>query len=306
MVKRRLLATVGGEERSPVPFQPILSSADTTWEGFALEYHYIPPFIEYPGNIKFSGHLIALNLCKEPALLCYREQDSEERVARIPNGALSMCSSHEIVASRQYGASMVFPLLIDSSTMQRVCEETPAGSQVELIPAAAVEDQTLRNLILAMAEDLRAGCPAGRIFGESLANAIAAYASNKYSVSSCRFPEYRDGLPAACLRNVLEYIHANLDSDLGVAEIARVALISPYHFGKLFKRSTGHTLHQYVLEQRIRKAQSLLAVSNIGLAEIASMVGLANQSHFTTVFKKKMGVTPGCYRAQVRSTSGPP
>lgn len=304
MAKGRIIANVDGLERPPVPFQPIMSSADTTWEGFALEQHYTPPFIEYPDNIKFSGHLIALNLCNEPALLFYRARGAKERVTRIPDGALSISSSPEIVASRQYGESMVFPLLIDNSTMQRVCEDTAGDRQIELIQNAAVEDQTLRNLLWAMAEDLRAGCPAGRIFGESLASAIAAYAANKYSVWSARFPKYRDGLPLGCLKNVLEYIHANLDSDLGVAEIARVALISPYHFGKLFKRSTGHTLHQYVLEQRIRKARSLLAFSNKGLAEIAFMVGLANQSHFTTVFKKKLGVTPGYYRSQVRFTPG--
>jgi len=77
------------------------------------------------------------------------------------------------------------------------------------------------------------------------------------------------------------------ERDLGLSEISRVALISPYYFGKLFKRSTGQTLHQYVLEQRIRKAQTLLAGTKITLVEIASIVGVANQSHFTPRSKKR-------------------
>jgi AraC family transcriptional regulator len=283
---------------------PIISSASTSWEGFALEQHYTPPFVEHPGNIKFPGHMVVLNLSEEAPLLVYRTQGSRERESRVPDGALSLFSSQmELIASRQYGASTVFPLLIEGSTMERVCEELPGGGQIELIGRPDVEDPTLRNLMLALVEDLRAGCPAGRIFGESLAHAIAAYAATKYSIFCPRFPEYRDGLPAACLRKVLEYIHANLDSNLGVAEIARVAFISPYHFGKLFKQSTGQTLHQYVLAHRIRRAESLLATSDVGLAEIAYRVGLANQSHFTTVFKKQLGVTPGFYRTQVRSHS---
>lgn len=281
-----------------------MSSAGAAWEGFALEQHYTPPFVEHPGNIKFPGHLIALNVSDDPPLLVYRTQGSRERESRVPDGALSMFSPQlEMIACRQYGASMVFPLLIENATMEQVCQELPGCGRIELIPRSDVEDQTLRNLIWAMAEDLRAGCPAGRIFGESLANAIAAYAASKYSVFPSRFPEYRDGLPVACLRKVIEYIHANLDANLGVAEIARVAFISPYHFGKLFKQSTGQTLHQYVLAQRIRNAELLLARSNVGLAEIAHRVGLANQSHFTTLFKKKLGVTPGFYRTQIRSRS---
>jgi AraC family transcriptional regulator len=102
---------------------------------------------------------------------------------------------------------------------------------------------------------------------------------------------------------VLEYIEANLGHDLGVNEISQVALISPYYFGKLFKRSTGQTLHRYVLEQRVKKAKKLLATSNVSLVEIASIVGLPNQSHFTTVFRKKTGVTFGYYRSAVKGIS---
>jgi AraC family transcriptional regulator len=151
-----------------------------------------------------------------------------------------------------------------------------------------------------MVADLKAGCPAGRIFGESLATAIAAYVAVNYSVFSTRFTEYRDGLSKQRLNDVIDYIHSNLHRNLGVAEIARVAFISPYYFGKLFKRSTGQTVHQYVLDQRVRCARSLLSNTDIGLSEIASSVGLANQSHFTTVFKTKLGVTPGNFRLQSR------
>jgi AraC-like DNA-binding protein len=142
---------------------------------------------------------------------------------------------------------------------------------------------------------------AGDVFGESIVGAAYLRAAYAAIVSSRRF-EQRGGLPADCLGRVLDYIDSNLDRDLRVTEVSRVALISSYHFGKLFKRSTGRTIHQYVLDHRIRKARSLLVTSNATLIEIASMVGLANQSHFTTAFKKKMGVPPGRYRSlSVRS-----
>jgi AraC family transcriptional regulator len=196
---------------------------------------------------------------------------------------------------------MTFPLFIENSMMKRVCEESKGERQVELIQRNGVVDHTLQNLLSAMVADLKAGCPAGRIFGESLATAIAAYVAVNYSVSSTRFAEYRDGLSKQRLNAVVDYVHSNLHRNLGVGEIARVAFISPYYFGKLFKQSTGQTVHQFVLEQRVRRAQTLLSTTDIELSEIASSVGLANQSHFTTVFKAKLGVTPRYFRLQSRS-----
>ena len=297
----KIVANVNGITRRPVDDSPLLSSADSLWEGFALEQYYTPPIAEFPENIRFSGHLIAMNRCRQPVRFFYRGSDRLERRVLIPDGGLGICSSQPICRARQVGASMTFPLFIDNSMMKRVCEESKGGRHVELIQRNGVVDHTLQSLLSALVADLKAGCPAGRIFGESLATAIAAYVAINYSVFSTRFSEYHDGLSKQRLSDVIDYIHSNLHSNLGVGEVARVAFISPYYFGKLFKRSTGQTVHQYVLDQRIRRAQALLSTTDLGLSEIASSVGLANQSHFTTVFKAKLGVTPGCFRLQSRS-----
>jgi AraC family transcriptional regulator len=297
----KIVANVNGVMRRPVDDSPLISSADSLWEGFALEQYYTPAFKEFPENIKFSGHIIAMNRCRKPVRFFYRASDRLEREVLIPDGGLGICSSQAILRARQIGASMTFPLFIEDTMMTRVCEESNGGRQVELIQRNGVVDRVLQSLVSAMAADLKSGCPTGRIFGESLATAIAAYVAGKYSVFSTRFAEYRDGLSKQRLNDVIDYIHSNLHGNLGVAEIASVAFMSPYYFGKLFKRSTGQTIHQYVLKQRVRSAQSLLSTTDIGLSEIASSVGLANQSHFTTVFKTRLGVTPGYFRLQFRS-----
>ena len=297
----KIVASVNGVTRRPVDDSPLVSSANSLWEGFALEQYYTPPLTEFPDTIKFSGHLIAMNRSREPVRFFYRTSDRLERKVLIPDGGLGFCSSQPIVQARQIGASMTFPLFIENSMMEKVCEESKGGRQIELIQRHGVVDHTLQSLLSALVADLKAGCPAGRIFGESLATAIAAYVAANYSVHSARFAEYHDGLSKQRLSNAIDYIHSNLHRNLGVADIARAAFISPYYFGKLFKRSTGQTVHQYVLERRVCMAQSLLAKTDIGLSEIASSVGLANQSHLTTVFKTKLGVTPRYFRLQSRS-----
>ena len=72
--------------------------------------------------------------------------------------------------------------------------------------------------------------------------------------------------------------------------------MSQYYFSKLFKLSTGTTPHQYVMRQRVERAQELLREGPTPLAQVATHVGFETQSHFTSVFRRLSGVTPKHYR----------
>ena len=99
------------------------------------------------------------------------------------------------------------------------------------------------------------------------------------------------------LRAVLEYIHEHLDAELCLDRLAGLAHLSPYHFARLFKNSTGLPPHQYVIARRIERAKELLRErERLPLAEVAAEVGFACQSHFTRHFKRLVGVTPKRFR----------
>jgi AraC family transcriptional regulator len=94
----------------------------------------------------------------------------------------------------------------------------------------------------------------------------------------------------------MEYIDTYLSSDLSVDELADVACLSPYHFGKMFKRSMGQSVHTFVTRRRIERSKFLLKSSALSLGEVGAIVGFPEQSHFTTVFKRWVGITPKGYR----------
>ena len=104
------------------------------------------------------------------------------------------------------------------------------------------------------------------------------------------------GLPPRRLQRVLEHVKENIDKDLSVAEMAQVVGMSQYYFSKLFKMSTGTTPHQYVMRQRVERAQELLREGNTALVEVATHVGFETQSHFTSVFRRLVGITPKKFR----------
>jgi len=106
----------------------------------------------------------------------------------------------------------------------------------------------------------------------------------------------KGGLAAWQQRAVTAYIEEHLAEDLSLSELAAVAYLSPYHFARLFKASTGFAPHQYVIGRRIERAKLLLSTMNWSLAAIAHAVGFAHESHLALHFRRLTGLTPRHYR----------
>jgi AraC family transcriptional regulator len=97
---------------------------------------------------------------------------------------------------------------------------------------------------------------------------------------------------------VTEHIQEHLDQDLTLTRLGAVVYMSPYHFARLFQRSTGVSPHQFVVRTRIDRAVTLLAARELSIARISRAVGFRTASHFSTVFRRVTGVTPRAYRAR--------
>lgn len=106
------------------------------------------------------------------------------------------------------------------------------------------------------------------------------------------------GLSPVAQRRVFEYVDAHLETAVGLSDLADVACMSPYHFARCFKNSTGMTPHHYVLQQRVHRAKDMLRESEQSVAQVAFACGFSSQSHLTTVFKRITGQTPARFRKE--------
>jgi AraC family transcriptional regulator len=111
------------------------------------------------------------------------------------------------------------------------------------------------------------------------------------------FPRTRiNALPKWRLRRVEEYVQANFDSGISLSDLAKVAGLSRMHFAAQFRAATGYSPREYLLNQRIEHAKSLLLNTETPLAQVALTVGFSSQAHFSTVFKRITSETPARWR----------
>lgn len=190
-------------------------------------------------------------------------------------------------------------LMPSEPTFQRVLRDMRgAPSRFELTRTSYAQDTQIRQIGLAVLAECQNGFASGRIFGESLAIALAARLVTCYSSNTLATSRNSDGLPTWRLRRVTDFIEENLDTELSLADIAEVAGFSEFHFSRLFKSRTGLTPHRYVIQRRINKAKELLKHSQMSIKEISANLGFSDQAHFTTVFKNIAGTTPKQFREQ--------
>ena len=105
------------------------------------------------------------------------------------------------------------------------------------------------------------------------------------------------GLSARRLEAVLGYIGEHLHAALTLRDLAAVAHLSPFHFARRFKLSTGLSPHRYIIARRIEQAKHLLCgEEELTLAQVAARPGCWDQGRFTRPFHRLVGVTPKPFR----------
>lgn len=98
------------------------------------------------------------------------------------------------------------------------------------------------------------------------------------------------------VKRIIEYIYSHYPQELTNQTIAQKFNFSPSHLGRIFKKYTGHSLHNFILQHRIQIAKELLIASDLDIGEICTKVGFNDIYHFSKIFKQKTGLTPSQYR----------
>jgi AraC family transcriptional regulator len=174
--------------------------------------------------------------------------------------------------------------------------------RVELVQQRRQGDPALHHIAAALQHGIQAGDATDLMYCEALSGALTFHLLRDYGGLKVSPKNPRGGLSREKLGRALRYIQDRLGTGLTVSEIAQVVGVSPYHFIRLFKASTGKSPYQYLVEARVRRAKELLATGKFTIGEVANEVGFFDQSHLSRHFKRIFGLPPRALLHSVKRT----
>ena len=290
--RNRILIHFNSGTAKPL-FSPEDSARRGSWTGLDVEEHHLPPIAFSQGFPR--RHLIAVH---------YQRTTVGQFLGQLPRSKPVRHGSLDIIPQGTglgvYGSEETefIMLALEPGFVRQIADESGI-SDTNLVRHLGIRDPQIEYIAFALKSELAAGCPSAKIYGDGLAVALAARLLGRYSAQVTISHNCNPVMSGYTLRRVTTYIEDNLTKDLTLAEIADVAHMSPHYFSRAFRNSTGIPPHRYVIHRRIEKAKTLLADSDLPLVEVGLTVGFQNQSHFTTLFHRRTGVTPKVYRSRI-------
>jgi AraC family transcriptional regulator len=208
-------------------------------------------------------------------------------------GDLALCHRHE---GEWVGLMNVRHLQVGISDAALMASSDGAYGEVDLHPSRKFAEPRLSAMVAAVHAEMVAGFPSGRLFLDSIEQAMAVALVNGHAMRHRPVQLYRGGLGSTRLRRIKELVQAKLEGDLSLDEMAQSVGLSTAHFARMFRKSTGETPHQFVLRRRLERAKAMLRAPDARVLDVAVACGFKTQQHFAQVFRDVWGVSPTEYR----------
>jgi AraC family transcriptional regulator len=164
---------------------------------------------------------------------------------------------------------------------------SPHTAELELDYYFNHYDPLVEHIGRAILAELQAGREGGELYINTLLQAMAVHLYHNYTTPFLPYLSSRQDF-----HPTMNYIHEHLDESIKLVKLASLSGQSVSHFSRQFKKSTGLSPHQYLIQCRVEKAKILLQEKKLTIAEIAHEVGFADQSHLTRHFLRAFGITP--------------
>lgn len=279
-----------------------LSSEGSGWEDLVVRAYHEPMEIEGWVDPVVSDTTLVF-LTRGAMLMEQRRVDGSWNALPIRQGDLFLKPGGSISNELRWRSLSPEPMQtlhvhLNNKLLSRTAEEMAGRdpTRLTLVRRSGFQDPLLMQIGLALWRELEQPTAAGKLYAQTAAQMLAVHLLRHYASVTVDIKERRQGLTRQQMNQVTDFIRTHLTENLSLEELAQQVGFSPYHFARLFRQATGESPHQFVLRQRIEKAQRLLKKTSLSLTQVALESGFANQSHLTQVFKRHFGLTPKAYQ----------
>jgi AraC family transcriptional regulator len=272
----------------------VSSSRQLSWNGILVEQCQSSltqaSEMELPA---LSDHWLNLPLGKPALLIQKRDDRSHQSIVQRGDSILVPAGQPSYWRGREGDICCPLHICLKPELIEQVAEASEIDSdRLDLVHCFARRDLQLYQIAMLVLAELQSGGIMGRLYVESLTQALVIHLLRHYSTVTRPITSENRSLTHTQLQQAIDYIHAYLDRDLSLAELASTIDISPTYFANLFKQAMGISPHQYVIQQRVEQAKLMLKRTDLAIADIALHVGFSSQSHLTQQFKRLTGMTP--------------
>lgn len=250
--------------------------------------------------------------CEHDFIVSYRPCPTQISVGpRLPQGAV-----------QKFGQLMFFPADVEIKTgpaniservrniwcrfdpdwMIRIWKKIPLWDGDNLLRCLDIRNASIEQALQRMGSEVVSPGFASTLLIESLSTMVAVEMARYFSGGGSQFRvRTREGkLSHSDFSRIVEYIDSVENRCPTMEDISNVCDISAAHLRRAFKKTTGKTLHQYADAIRVKKAQSLLADTDLPLKEIAYRMGFGSTTTFSSTFRRWTSETPSGYRYRFR------
>ncbi|MBZ9742217.1 MULTISPECIES: helix-turn-helix domain-containing protein [unclassified Mesorhizobium] len=247
----------------------------------------IQPLANFPGPMAPVGLLVP-NAVREVNRLQPTTAAVTARPSMLPQAAGST-SSNDVP---------YVDVVLSISARRSGCATDGAGFTRSVASDGMPFDPVIERLLSQLEEAVRREDDG--VHGDAILHAVLARWLWLRPLSAAQQEANNGALPKWRLKRVTAYVDEHIGEAISLADLARAAGLSRMYFAAQFRIATSLRPHEYILRRRIERAKDMLIKTNDTLVEIAFDVGFQTQAHFTTVFKRFAGTTPGRWRLSNR------
>ncbi len=168
------------------------------------------------------------------------------------------------------------------------------SSPVTLAEPVLTEDHVVRSVLTGLTHAMAAGVD--ELYAQTSAAFLLAHVLSHYGTGSPGPVGVGVGGEDARVRAAIEFMRDNLHLPLSLADLAGSAGLSPYHFLRVFRASTGLPPRRFLTRMRVDVARRRLEDSDLSVTDIARQCGFSSASQFSTAFRRETGMAPRAFR----------
>ncbi|RDJ19763.1 AraC family transcriptional regulator [Bosea caraganae] len=252
-----------------------------------------------PNAIHFTApaHMVLVMFTAQPQRQVALNSD-KKAIGLAPVGSLEIIPQHSELFARWVVEKQNLLVAVDGTRFERLAGLEFDRDTFELHPPKLgfVDDEAYA-LARRMRQEVENADLGSEESLDALVTVFSTYLLRNYSSLKGHQPRvFNGGLPPGVWRRVNDFIQGHLSEHLSLERLAAIAHLSPSHFARAFKQTTGQSPHQYVISSRLAHARSLIASSDTPLSQIAMSTGFSSNSHMTAMMRQVWGATPTEFR----------